>query len=416
MIAARLVAIVGLAAALAAQGTMTITTAKESLTLPWKDDTVFAEILKGLSDRGGGTIAFSEGTFVFDRGVNIQGVKGLTLTGVPGATIWKFRALDEWGKIKTTSAVKIADKKLIVDNPQYIVAGRRYQAYYPDQRGGRCVEMAVKSVVEPGVTPGAITLGFVNATHPGLTEIPAGAWIVPEINFIDGWILSDITVKGITFDGGHDPKSLTIDGKPYTTGHTTLCGLVFRAPYKDRAKKPAGRNLRVEQCVFRNLAGRGFVAYNTEGVVVKGCVFDGVRTEACEIDHWCDKAEIRDCTFKGGFSGVQLNDCNGVTVAGCTFDSVGIGVNGLDAMKDPLTNKDWTIEGCSFKNLETAVRLDANVMRVALRRNTFMRPGKTALDLLGSEITVEDNVFDGCGPTPWGIATDRVKADRNTVR
>ena len=91
-------------------------------------------------------------------------------------------------------------------------------------------------------------------------------------------------------------------------------------------------------------------------------------------------------------------------------------MNGLDAMKDPLTNKDWIIEGCSFKSLETAVRLDANVMRVALRRNTFVRPGKTALELLGSEITVDENIFEGCGPTPWGTATDRVKADRNTVR
>jgi hypothetical protein len=167
-----LCAVLALAAGLAAQGSMTVTTAKETVTLPWKDDGVFAEVLKGLSDRGGGTIAFSEGTFVFDRGVNIQGVRGITITGTPGRYGLEVQNPRGMGRIKTTSATKIADKTLVVDQPQHIVAGRRYQAYYPDQRGGRCVEMAVKAVVDPGVTPGKITLGFCNATHPGLTEIP----------------------------------------------------------------------------------------------------------------------------------------------------------------------------------------------------------------------------------------------------
>ncbi len=402
--------VLAVTALLTAQGTITVTTPKESATLPWQDDTAFAVILKGLSDRGGGTIAFSAGTFRFDRGVNIQGIKGITFTGVPGATIWKLRSLDEWGKIKTTAATKVSDKRLVVDHPELMKVGYRYQAFFDDQRGGRLLEASVKAIDADGVA-----LAFCNATHPNLTEVPAGAYIVPEINFLDGWALSDITVKGITMDGGIDPKSLQVAGKPFTTGHTTHCGLLFRAAYKDRKKKPMGRNIHVEDCVFQNLAGRGFVAYNTEGITVKKCRFENIRTENCEIDHWSELAVITDCTFKGGFTGVQLNDCNGVTVSNCTFEANNVGIFGLDALHDPLTNKNWKIINCTMQNVGKGITLDGNVQHVDIERCTFAFAGSPAVDIRGSKINLRNNVFRDCGKTPWGEPGDRATLEGNKV-
>ncbi len=367
--------------------TITIRSGTAVLTVPWKDDVALAEGIRQLSGAGGGSIEFSAGTYEFGRGMNVHTIKNVALVGRPGV-VFRMRKLTEWGLIKTIGSHAPDEKLFEVDRPDLMTVGARYQLFYPDQHGNRFFECLVS-----GIEGSKIKLSIANVTHPSVPVIGPGAFVVPEINFLDGWQCSDIQIRDITFDGGVSIGDVKLNGQPFY-GHTTHCGLVFRNAYKGTTPRPAGRNIRIEGCSFRNFLGRGAAIYNTSDVTVRDCEFESIRTEGLEIDHWSLGATIVGCSFRECGSCMQLNDCNETIVTGCRFSDSGRGIYVLDALHDLTTNRELSITGNIF---------------------TRMRDGAVVLDPHADANVIASNVFRDCVPRAVEIGGDRVVCTGNVI-
>ena len=89
---------------------------------------------------------------------------------------------------------RIADNKIIVDRPELLRPGTRYQLLRPDLKGIRMMEFDI-TAVEGNVAT------IENATNISSKTAFPGCWLIPHINFIGGWRCGDMSFDRIEFDG-----------------------------------------------------------------------------------------------------------------------------------------------------------------------------------------------------------------------
>jgi hypothetical protein len=389
-----LLAVLALPASAAAQApsapppSYRVTLGAQSQSFAWAGDVDLAAKLAQVSDHGGATIDFGPGVFEFGQGINLEGARDLHFRGQPG-TVFRFRKLDEWGRIVTTGDTPVAEKTLAVNHPELFRAGARYQLFFADQHGNRFLECVVGSVAG-----GKAKLSWSYATHPGLTVIPAGAYVVPEINFFDTFKGGDLSFSGIAFDGNCRIAEMQIAGK-WFYGHTTHSGIIVRNNYKAPETRPATRRVTIEKCAFRNLLGRGVAIYNVAGVTIRDCEFEDVRVEAAEMDHWSREGVIQNCRFARCGIGIQLNDCNDVVVSDCRISECETGIRVLDSLHDLATNRFLVVRSCIFAKDAKAVLSDPHADDDLWCSNVFRDCGPVAVTLAGDRNVFTSNLIQG---------------------
>ena len=356
------------------------------------DDGVLAELIESLSAGGGGRLVFSPGVVEFRRGINLAGIRKVELIGGPG-TVFRFRDLEEWGRIRTTGSHAFSEKVVEVDRPDLVRANYRYQLFLPDLKGGRFLECHVKKV-----KGNLLELAWSSVTQPGVESIEAGAYVVPEINFFDSFRGGEIRFEGITFEGNVDISKVDLGGRPFY-GHTTHCGIVIRNLYKAPRPRPATRGIQIERCTFRNLLGRGVAIYNVDGVRIRDCTFESIRTEGLEIDHWSLGVVISGCRFDRCGTGVQLNDCNEVAVTESFFMGNHLGLRVLDALHDRTTNHGLIVSDNVFRANNKGLLVDAAASGNSIRGNLFEDCGSVAVTLRADEVLFTGNLIRGSGQT-----------------
>ena len=353
------------------------------------DRALAADVL-ALSKAGGGTIRFSAGTFEFATGLDVNQIRNVRFVGAKEGTVFRLRKLDDWGLIRTVGTQPLDTKSLAVDRPELLRPGAPYQLFLPGRYPNRYVEMRVAAIAD-----GKATLSSTVCTNPQAKEISDGSYVVPQLSVLDGFLISGVSFTDIVFDGNvEDVKKVALGGVNFA-GHTTHCGLLFRNSYRDQAKRPAARDITIERCVFRGFLGRGFVVYNTDGVVIRDCRFERVRTEALEIDHWCRDVRIESSSFAGAHVGLQLNDCNSTVVENCAFESCAIGVKIVDALKDRTTNRGLTIRKSRFAKLGTGIEVPPFAEDNAIVDNVFESAGAVAIVVRGDKNTIAGNTVTG---------------------
>jgi hypothetical protein len=89
-------------------------------------------------------------------------------------------------------------------------------------------------------------------------------------------------------------------------GHTTFCGVLAVGNYKV-GERPINQDLHIRNCTFRGLKGRGIAAYGMGNMVVEGCYFSDIDSQAIEIDHF-SSGVVRFNEVHDSGVGIALND------------------------------------------------------------------------------------------------------------
>lgn len=356
------------------------------------DDKGLAEVVEKVSAHGGGSLTFPPGIYRFDQGIRLHGIRNVHFVGTPG-TVFQFRPLTEFGAIRTTEPTPLADLKLVVDRPDLLAVGGRYQLLRPDLKGIRMMEFYLDSI------EGKIVKA-IEPTNMNGTTVPAGSWIIPYINFFMGWNCGEMSFTGITFDGNFDLANRKLGGKPYV-GHTTHGGLLFSNGYLASggalASRPATRNVRVSGCRFTNFLGRGATFYNVQGVTLRDCTFEDIGAEAIEIDHLSSHAVIGGCSILNAKIGMRLNDCTDTTVTGCIIENASVGIHLTEVLKGDTTNRRMTMTGNVITGGLTGMIFDGNVAETVAVGNTITGCSRYGIDMNGKLNVVVGNVISGCG-------------------
>jgi len=388
--------------------------------VPFEGDRKLQEAISNLSKVGGGTIVFPPGIYPFDRGMDLRNVRNVHLVGKPGC-IFKMRTMAEWGQIRLTRSSRIGDGVLHVDHPELVRKGTRYQVIPADLKGNRVLELVAGDIVDGSVKISSFTV----KTRDEYVE---GMFLVPQINFLDGYQCGDMSFTNIVFDGNFDTTKPLLGGRKFV-GHTLHCGLLFRNPYHDKpdkpAPRPATRNIRVVGCEFTNLLGRGVAIYNVDGITIRDCRFSNMAAEGLEVDHLSAHANISSCKFRDLWIGMRLNDCTDVSVRGCELEGCSFGIHLTRALKDPTVNQrivvnDNIIRG-GFQGIIVDpgfrdVTLENNVLsgvkiigiriggdRVVCTGNSISSPRRCGIQVRGLECVIKDNKITPLKPTPAGF-------------
>jgi hypothetical protein len=366
----------------------TVTVGERRTVHAWEGDAHLATVLAQARGVAPVLVEFSPGVYEFERGVHGEGIRDLQLRGTAG-TVFKLRSMPEWGRIRIAHKTQVAERALVVDRPDLVRPGFRYQLFLRDQRGGRLLECLVRSVEGERVL-----LAWQSVTHPGLEEIPSGAYMLPELNFFDGFRADALSFEDLAFDGNCDLDAMTLEGRPFY-GHTTHCGILLRNLYRPPEPRPASRGLAIRRCRFRDLLGRAVAVYNWSAVLIEDCVFERIRTEAVEIDHWCSDAAVKRCLFDRCGLAIQLNDCNDTVVESCLILRCHKGLRILDALRDRSTNRGLAVRRCVFLRSMGAVLTDPHSDDNAFLGNVIVDGGPAAMRIGGDRNRVAGNLILG---------------------
>lgn len=275
---------------------------------PWASEDTAQQAIQQLRRVGGGTLRFLPGVYEIEKGLEINDTSNIHLEGGPEVTFQFPPAPVAYASL--TAAVRPGDDVLQIDHPERLQEGRRYQVYARDYKGDRTLEFRVTGFVESGVkiSPKVHFMGHVKS-------IDAGSWIIPQVNFLYVNRSDSISVTGIRFDGGN---------RGQVHGHTTYCGILAVGHYKP-GERPTSHDLKVEQCTFLGLKGRGIAAYGIKDVQVRRSSFFQIDSQAIEIDHFSSGTVVHNAVRSAGV-GVALNDAFESTVAFNTLTDCATGV------------------------------------------------------------------------------------------
>ncbi len=336
-------------------------------TIPYENTKKLQDIVNKLNRLGGGLLEFEPRVYEFDRVLRLWDVHNVHFQGKPGTT-FRMRKLDEFGILKISQETLIASKRLIVNRPDLVRPGTRYQLLRPNLKGIRMMEFDIATIDGNVAT-------IANATNISSKEAMVGAFLMPHINFIGGWRCGDMSFDRIIFDGNFDMNNRKLGEKNYWA-HTTHCGILLRNGYTSRpgrpVKRPSSSNVRITNCTFKNLLGRGTTFYNMANVTVRGCHFEDMGAEAIEIDHLSSFAVISGCTIRRAKFGMRLNDCTDVTVTGCVMqDCEEVGVFITDVVRDPSCNRRMSVTGNTIYRGRRGIVIDPGAEENIIANNTI---------------------------------------------
>lgn len=267
--------------------------------VPWESEDTINEVLKSIRGKpGGAEIHFMPGVYEVHQRIFVNEAIDLTISGSPGTTL-AFRD----GPDKITSLAEPVERlvlTMMVEEPDKMERDRRYQIYKEDGRHDRILEFEVLNVVD-----GVVQLTARAHYMPHVKEVPAGSWIMEELNFFRVRRCPNLTIQGLTLDGRN---------RGGIRGHTIYCGIHASGHFKEN-EKATTHGLHVRNCTFKNLKGRGVVFYGLGGVVIENNTFENIRAQAIEVDH-LSSGHIKNNYVNGAEVGVMLNDAYETIVEG----------------------------------------------------------------------------------------------------
>lgn len=384
---------------------MTITGTGAPKAVPFESDIQLAKIIDDLCDAGGGAIRFSPGVYTFEHGIHSRrrdGVTGIDFVGSRG-TIFRFRKLVEFGRVRIAADAVARGGSLPVDHPDLIEPGRRYQVLRPDLRGNRIGEFLITGKNGDSLT----TAQYENVS---VKTFPKGAWLIPHINFFDTLHWADISFTDILFDGNFDLTQDKLGGQPFL-GHTTHGGVLFRNPYtKKDVRRPHTSKVRLERCTFRSLLGRGATFYNTGDITLRDCRFEGCRAEAIEIDHLSENILIDGCEVKDARVAIRLNDCSKAIVRGCRLQATKTGIHVTKVVEHEGVNRRISVTGNVIYDVDRGLVVDADSTENVFTGNVF-----SGCRRMGIVIKGPANVFAGNSVTGHFTTGILLTAPRNII-
>jgi hypothetical protein len=277
----------------------------------WTSEEMLVRIFENLRTWQGGELHFAPGTYTFERGIDISGIPDLTISGSP-AVVLQFADGPKVTPLMLEAA-KEGDTTLRVDSTEGLKEGWWYELYAPDLDATRVLEFKIVSI-DGQLVHMKNPVSFM----PHVSEIPAKTRVFSQINMFrirkcPRFKLANVTVDGRT--------------RGPVRGHTTYCGVYANGDYHV-GERPRTSGFTVTGCTFKNLQGRGFCAYGLGGILIEGNVFQDIRAQAIEIDHFSSGHVINNLV-DGAEIGVLLNDAFESLVEGNVLRGCGTGVGFL---------------------------------------------------------------------------------------
>lgn len=322
-------------------------------TLPFESAAWLRDLLQALSAAGGGEVDFGPGDYVFEQSVEVGGLRGLRLRGLPGAR-FRLRAMPEFGELRVLEKAEVKGGRLRISGADLVRVGTRYQVFRADLSGNRQGEFMVTGRLGETITIDAGRNWGVEAFEPGMH-------LVPELNFFEFHGSEDLGLSGFDFDGGREIADVDLGERPFI-GHTAHCGLLFFNGYAadESGRRPTPmKGLEIRDCRFRRFLGRGIAVYNHRVIEIVDCSFTDIGAEAVEIDHCSSEASLKKLEFTRARVGVQLNDARTTEVIRTRFANCGRGIVVKTLIDDPLLNRDHQIRDNAFEGCRAGIILDA---------------------------------------------------------
>lgn len=311
---------------------------------PWVSEDEANRIFRTMRRFGGGEVHFAPGTYEVEQGFYLSHTPGLTISGSPG-TLFEFAPPPEFVPL-TTREILAGDTSIEVDDATNLRVGWDYQLYAQGRDSSRVLEFTIASIEGQRVE----LTGPVKYM-PMITEIPAGARVLEELNFFEVFSCPDIVFEGLTMDG---------KDRGTVRGHT-LYGGIYASGMNPGQERPTISGLTVRACTFRNLRGRAVAAYGVADVLVTRSTFRDIFAQAIEIDHFSSGTVVGNLV-DGAEVGVMLNDCFDSMVEANVFLRCTFGVRFLRIFPQEWVNHGNTVRDNRFGFCEHGVVFNDNLL------------------------------------------------------
>lgn len=198
----------------------------------------------------------------------------------------------------------------------------------------------------------------------------------------------DITIRNLTLDGGR------IEAIPRLHGHMNRTAVAVAGKYSyggGPVERKAVRNLRIENCHFRNFYGRAVALYYVLDGTVRGCVIENIDDEGIDFDHFTRGCRAVGNVIRNARTGVTINDGSLCTVA----------YNRIENCDPGITM--WWWHKCPQKDINIRNRIHDNVVlsgggNTAISLGRRCRWNTIAGNVVEGNIDVEEpgrNVVEG---------------------
>ncbi|MCA9000347.1 MAG: right-handed parallel beta-helix repeat-containing protein, partial [Planctomycetes bacterium] len=234
--------------------------------MAWTSEDTVHQAVRKLKSKGGGVVSFLPGEYTIHQGIFLNDVNNVTIRGTMGVKL-KFAPSPETMP-RLTKEVQQGEDFLMVDRPDLLKVGWKYQVYPESLKGDRILEFRVRKVDQDRVwiAPKVQFMGHVK-------EIPVGSVVFEHLNFFSLTRCDSVTLEGLHLDGIQ---------RGSIHGHTTFCGVLAVGQYKV-GERPKNHRLEIKNCSFVGLKGRGIAIYGMGENLVEGCYFRDIDSQAVEI-------------------------------------------------------------------------------------------------------------------------------------
>ena len=275
----------------------------------WESEATLQDVLSGLRRSRGGRIQWLPGQYEIHKGLVLWRNHNVEIHGSEGTKL--FFSPEPEKRPRTTQAMVQGSQSMYVDDSTGMHVGCKYQLYPASGKGDRVLEFEVGAI-----EGNKLTLLRKVVFMPHVTQVPASSMIVEEVNFFRVNSSKNVTISGLHMDG---------QSRGDTAGHTTYSGIIATGILPE-GKETKIKGLRIENCTFRGLKGRGIAVYRTSDVSIRGNLLENVRSEAIELDHYSTGEVIGNEIHHAGV-GVALNDAFDSVVSCNTIEDCSIGVS-----------------------------------------------------------------------------------------
>ncbi len=262
-----------------------------------------------------------------------------------------------------------------------------------------------------------ITLGNVegNTLHlqkPLPYAAPQGAPIAFAENLFEIRSGGDITLENLILDGNHQENA------PDFVGHVSLCTFLASGPYSytDGLVGEPIQNLRILNCTFRNITGRGIAWYAVTNSTIQGCTIEGTHDAAIDIDHFCYDLSVLDNTIRDCGIGVEINDGSRCDIRANRITNCDRGIYIWRWCENDDVNVDNTLIGNTILNSgKAAIEVGIRTERNSVVGNWLEGGEGVGIQFLGESGRIADNRVVGFVKGAMNVAGKNVEIGGNLM-
>ena len=329
-------------------------------------ETDLATAIREAVAEGGGRIALPPGVIRIEKGLRLEEVRNLTLTGSPGdATVLQLPPL----------VYAISDGATAAGATRIAVS--KCQGFRPGMKLHIETEGEIDAFTKQ---PKPYVLAEVKAVEDGglvLAEglkfpVPAGTLIrdpdAPNlIEIREG--CEGIHLEKLVIDGGR------VDGDPPLRAHAQLCGVFVQGKYSYE-KGPTGpkpSKIALVNCLVRNCHGRGIALYSAEDCEILGNRFHDLSDEAIDLDHFAVRIRVVDNEIRRAPIGIEMNDASDCLIEGNRVHDCRSALHLWQFCKLPGLNEGNRIVGNRFEGFRgKAIQIQEHLTKNTVERNVAM--------------------------------------------